>query len=146
MRSVADFLLCLSADDQPLITPKLWRNIAGQAVFQLVVMYALVTQGDALFGVPNHAALWGAPSEHYTIVFNAFVLMQLFNQVHFCIPFKLCTSRSYGGIIGCLCTVSLTAADVGNRAVSKRRSTQGRSTMSRKCWKVYSQTSCSSVF
>lgn len=45
------------------------------------VMYALVAHGDALFGVPSHLALGGAPSEHYTIVFNAFVLMQLFNQV-----------------------------------------------------------------
>ena len=45
------------------------------------VMYALVARGDQLFGVPSHLALGGAPSEHYTIVFNAFVLMQLFNQV-----------------------------------------------------------------
>lgn len=44
-------------------------------------MYALVVHGDTLFGVPSHFALAGAPSEHYTIVFNAFVLMQLFNQV-----------------------------------------------------------------
>ena len=29
---------------------------------------------------PSHASLGGAPSEHYTIVFNAFVLLQLFNQ------------------------------------------------------------------
>lgn len=67
--------------DQPLITPTLWRNIVGQSVFQLGVMYALVAHGDALFGVPSHLSLEGAPSEHYTIVFNAFVLMQLFNQV-----------------------------------------------------------------
>ena len=76
-------LLPVPAGDQPLITPTLWRNIAGQSLFQLGVMYTLVAHGDALFGVPSHAALAGAPSEHYTIVFNAFVLMQLFNQVAF---------------------------------------------------------------
>lgn len=71
--------MCRAADE-PLISPTLWRNIIGQAVFQLAVMYALVTSGDAIFGVPSHAAADG-PSVHYTLVFNAFVLMQLFNQV-----------------------------------------------------------------
>ena len=68
------------AVDQPLVTPALLRNIAGQALFQLVVMWSLVSRGDAIFGVPSHFALGGAPSEHYTIVFNTFVLLQLFNQ------------------------------------------------------------------
>ena len=53
--------------------------MAGQSVFQLAVMYALVFHGDALFGVPPAAAVQG-PSVHYTLVFNAFVMMQLFNQ------------------------------------------------------------------
>ena len=43
-------------------------------------MAALVFKGDAIFGVPSAASVQG-PSEHYTIVFNAFVMMQLFNQV-----------------------------------------------------------------
>ena len=62
------------------MTPALLRNIVGQAAFQLGVMWALVTRGDAIFGVPSHFALGGVPSEHYTIVFNTFVLLQLFNQ------------------------------------------------------------------
>ena len=63
------------------MTPALLRNIVGQAVFQLGVMWVLVSRGDAIFGVPSHFTLGGAPSEHYTIVFNTFVLLQLFNQV-----------------------------------------------------------------
>lgn len=43
-------------------------------------MATLVFKGDAIFGVPAAASVQG-PSEHYTIVFNAFVMMQLFNQV-----------------------------------------------------------------
>ena len=51
------------------------KHIVGQALFQLAVMYGLVFHPE-LLGVPDHATLAGAPSEHYTIVFNAFVLMQ----------------------------------------------------------------------
>ena len=53
--------------------------MAGQSAFQLAAMYALVFHGDALFGVPPAASVQG-PSVHYTLVFNAFVMMQLFNQ------------------------------------------------------------------
>ena len=52
------------------MTPALLRNIVGQAMFQLIVMWTLVSRGDAIFGVPSHLSLGGAPSEHYTIVFN----------------------------------------------------------------------------
>lgn len=55
------------------------KSVAGQSAFQLAVMYALVFHGDALFGVPAAASVQGA-SVHYTLVFNAFVMMQLFNQ------------------------------------------------------------------
>lgn len=55
------------------------KSVAGQSAFQLAVMYALVFHGDALFGVPAATSVQGA-SVHYTLVFNAFVMMQLFNQ------------------------------------------------------------------
>ncbi len=71
---------CLPPGDEPLISGLLWRNIIGQGVFQLGLMYALVTHGDAIFSVPAHASVDG-PSVNYTIVFNIFVLLQLFNQV-----------------------------------------------------------------
>ena len=48
--------------------------MVGQAVYQLGVMCTLIFWGPALLGVQEHAS--GAPSEHYTIVFNSFVLMQ----------------------------------------------------------------------
>ncbi|KAK9828539.1 hypothetical protein WJX72_000653 [[Myrmecia] bisecta] len=66
---------------QSLITPTVLKNIVGQSIFQLGVMYALVFHGDAIFGVPSAASV-GGPSQHYTIVFNTFVLMQLFNQIN----------------------------------------------------------------
>ena len=56
------------------------KHIVGQSLFQLGVMYGLVVYGDQLFGIANGHTVQG-PSQHYTIVFNTFVLMQLFNQV-----------------------------------------------------------------
>lgn len=68
--------------DEPLISNLLWRNIIGQGVFQLSVMFGLVQYGDVLFQVANHTASGGDASVHYTLVFNTFVMMQLFNQVN----------------------------------------------------------------
>ena len=59
------------------------KSIVGQSLFQLGVMYALVYHSDSIFGVPNAATMDG-PSVHGTLVFNSFVLMQLFNQVTTC--------------------------------------------------------------
>ncbi len=56
------------------------KSIVGQSSFQLVVMYTAVFHADVLFGVPN-AGLADGPSLHYSLVFNVFVMMQLFNQV-----------------------------------------------------------------
>ncbi len=69
------------------------KSIAGQSLFQLVVMYAAVFHADALFGVPN-AGLADGPSLHYTLVFNVFVMMQLFNQVSHSIVSWLCLSSA----------------------------------------------------
>ena len=58
------------------------KSIVGQSMFQLGVMYALVYHADAVFGMPSGSAdFMDGPSVHYTLVFNSFVLMQLFNQV-----------------------------------------------------------------
>ena len=59
------------------------KSIVGQSLFQLGVMYALVYHSDAIFAIPHGVAMDGA-SVHRTIVFNTFVLMQLFNQVDPC--------------------------------------------------------------
>ncbi|EIE20267.1 calcium-translocating P-type ATPase [Coccomyxa subellipsoidea C-169] len=66
---------------KPLLTPSILKSIVGQSSFQLVVMYLAVFHADALFGVPN-TGLADGPSLHYTLVFNVFVMMQLFNQVN----------------------------------------------------------------
>lgn len=53
------------------------KHIVGQAAYQLLVMHLLVFHGPELLGVADAATLGGAPSAHYTMVFNTFVLMQV---------------------------------------------------------------------
>ena len=64
-----------------MLCAQVLKGIIGQGVFQLAVMYALVFHGNSIFQVPGAMEHPGQPSVHYTIVFNTFVWMQLFNQV-----------------------------------------------------------------
>jgi P-type Ca2+ transporter type 2B len=59
--------------EESLISPTLLKHMAGQSAYQLVVMGVLVTQGPALLGTE--------PGD-YTLAFNTFVQMQLFNQLN----------------------------------------------------------------
>ena len=61
-------------------TPML-KHILGQAVYQLGVVAWLLVAAPGVLGVPAHVPGAGA-SVHHTLVFNAFVLMQLFNQAN----------------------------------------------------------------
>ena len=57
------------------------KGIVGQGIFQLGTMYALVFLGPSILGITAGSSTNEA-SVHYTLCFNAFVLMQLFNQVN----------------------------------------------------------------
>eukprot|EP00899_Mesostigma_viride_P028596 jgi/Mesvir1/8921/Mv14206-RA.1 len=68
---------------QDILSPQMIKNIAGQALYQIMVMWVLIFNGETLFGIPCGRGLFGEePTVHYTIVFNAFVMMQLFNQIN----------------------------------------------------------------
>ncbi len=82
------------------------KHIVGQSVFQLAVMYGLVFFGDQIFGVPSAHTVQG-PSQHYTLVFNAFVLMQLFNQVRVLQVTSLDTTAICSCIQYCMVSVPL---------------------------------------
>ncbi|GJP36179.1 hypothetical protein CLOM_g20703 [Closterium sp. NIES-68] len=62
----------------PFITPSMWRNIAGQVLFQLLVLALLHRFAAPLFGLQG--ALAGATKR--TLVFNTFVFCQLFNEIN----------------------------------------------------------------
>lgn len=80
LEGAAGWLRIRMRADNCISSSQILKSIAGQSAFQLLVMYATVFHADAVFGVPN-AGLADGPSVHYTLVFNTFVIMQLFNQV-----------------------------------------------------------------
>uniref|UniRef100_A0A665VZ29 Calcium-transporting ATPase n=1 Tax=Echeneis naucrates TaxID=173247 RepID=A0A665VZ29_ECHNA len=70
--------------NKPLISRTMMKNILGQGVYQLVIIFSLLFAGEKLFDIDSgrNTPLHAPPSEHYTIVFNTFVMMQLFNEIN----------------------------------------------------------------
>ena len=61
--------------DAFIISPVMWRNIGFQSVYQVLVLLLLLYSDDYL------SMSW-SQTEHYTVIFNSFVFMQLFNEVN----------------------------------------------------------------
>ncbi|XP_024283541.1 plasma membrane calcium-transporting ATPase 1 isoform X3 [Oncorhynchus tshawytscha] len=70
--------------NKPLISRTMMKNILGHAVYQLTIIFTLLFAGENIFNIDSgrNAPLHSPPSEHYTIVFNVFVMMQLFNEIN----------------------------------------------------------------
>ncbi|KAJ7324279.1 hypothetical protein JRQ81_017299 [Phrynocephalus forsythii] len=70
--------------NKPLISHTMMKNIFCHAIYQLAVVFTLVFAGEKLFEIENGriAPLEAPPTEHYTIVFNTFVMMQICNEVN----------------------------------------------------------------
>ncbi|XP_041835227.1 plasma membrane calcium-transporting ATPase 1-like isoform X1 [Melanotaenia boesemani] len=70
--------------DKPLISRTMMKNILGHAVYQLITIFTLLFAGETMFDIDSgrNAPLHSPPSQHYTIVFNVFVMMQLFNEIN----------------------------------------------------------------
>ena len=63
-----------------LISRTMMKNIIGHAVYQITVIFTILFAGPTLFsidnGIPKHNNF--KPSQHFTMIFNSFVLMTLF--------------------------------------------------------------------
>ncbi|KAF7116581.1 hypothetical protein RHSIM_RhsimUnG0023300 [Rhododendron simsii] len=57
---------------KPLITNVMWRNLLSQAAYQIAVLLTLQFQGEAIFNVSSKV--------NDTMIFNVFVLCQVFNE------------------------------------------------------------------
>uniref|UniRef100_A0A8C6TAF5 Calcium-transporting ATPase n=1 Tax=Neogobius melanostomus TaxID=47308 RepID=A0A8C6TAF5_9GOBI len=70
--------------NKPLISRTMTKNILGHAIYQLVIIFTLLFTGEHMFDIDSgrDAPLHAPPSVHYTIVFNVFVLMQIFNEIN----------------------------------------------------------------
>jgi P-type Ca2+ transporter type 2C len=60
--------------DASLISRPMWRNILCQATYQLIVLVFLLNKGPKLFDCEDGS------NHHFTIIFNAFVFCQVFNE------------------------------------------------------------------
>jgi hypothetical protein len=60
------------------------KNILGQAVYQLVITFGMMFYGNIIFDLDDgkNVPLSAPPSVHFTMIFNAFVMMTLFNEIN----------------------------------------------------------------
>lgn len=75
-----------------MITRRMWANMLGQAAYQIAVVMILLFAGPSLFGFKpgwmvekNDSYYPGYKKEnsvHYTLIFNTFVWMTLFNEIN----------------------------------------------------------------
>ena len=67
-----------------LISRYMWLYIIGHSTYQLIVMLVLVFAGDTLFDIDSGRGreLRDPPTEHFTLVFNTFVWLQVFNEIN----------------------------------------------------------------
>lgn len=60
--------------DASLISRPMWRNILFQATYQLFTLVFLLNKGPAIFNCEDGSR------HHFTIIFNTFVFLQVFNE------------------------------------------------------------------
>ncbi|CAK4629340.1 unnamed protein product, partial [Aphanomyces euteiches] len=68
-----------------LVSERMMKHIIGQGIFQLVIILLMTFVGDKIFGIPpgrKGKRIGSDPTVHYTMVFNTFVFLQLFNEIN----------------------------------------------------------------
>ncbi|EGB12861.1 hypothetical protein AURANDRAFT_19161, partial [Aureococcus anophagefferens] len=65
---------------RPMITRVMWHNMLGQAAYQLVVVCFLLFSEPIMDQLKHQNEAVEEGTRHFTVVFNTFVLMQLFNE------------------------------------------------------------------
>nr|QFR55262.1 PMCA2 [Onchidium reevesii] len=71
---------------KPLISRTMAKNILCHAVYQLTVIAVLLFRGPELFGIDDGIQdvenVHAPPTAHFTMIFNTFVMMTLFNEIN----------------------------------------------------------------
>ena len=67
---------------KPLISRTMLKNIVGHSFYQLTIMLVILFYGKPLFKLNEWAYEKKGPSTHGTLLFNAFVFMQIFNEIN----------------------------------------------------------------
>ena len=68
---------------KPLISRAMWRFMLGHAIYQLIMLFVLLFAGHTLFDIENGKDVdRDEQSQHFTIIFNTFVFLQIGNEVN----------------------------------------------------------------
>jgi Ca2+ transporting ATPase len=73
------------ARDEYMITPYMWRNIMCQSLLHVTFLILFLFYGDVWLGIPsgrNNLEWTFENGIHYTLFFEIFVFLQLFNEVN----------------------------------------------------------------
>ncbi|ESO99441.1 hypothetical protein LOTGIDRAFT_186814 [Lottia gigantea] len=68
-----------------LISSTMWKNIIGGSIYQLIVIFVILFAGPDLFQIDDgkeNTSVHAPSTQHFTIIFNTFVMMTLFNEVN----------------------------------------------------------------
>ncbi|XP_038068879.1 plasma membrane calcium-transporting ATPase 2-like isoform X2 [Patiria miniata] len=67
-----------------LISKVMIKSIVGHTIYQLIVIFVILFAGPSLFNIEDgkSGGPTGAPTVHFTLIFNTFVLMQIFNEIN----------------------------------------------------------------
>ena len=65
----------------------MWKNIISQGCLQIFILGTILFKGPQLFNIQssigvNHMNWNDETGKHYSIFFNVFVLLQIFNEVN----------------------------------------------------------------
>lgn len=69
---------------KPLVTAEIFENVCKQAIFQSAILVSILYWGPGMFQTEDarFLTLDSPPSQHYTIIFNTFAFMLLFNEIN----------------------------------------------------------------
>jgi len=69
---------------KPLISRTMMKNILGHAIYQIAVILSLLFVGEKFLDIDSgrYAPMHSPPSQHFTVIFNTFVMMTLFNEIN----------------------------------------------------------------
>lgn len=113
-------------EDYQFLDPRgpMLKHVVGQAVYQLSALTWMLVAAPAALGIDPHIPGAG-PSLHHTLIFNAFVQMQLFNQVNArCIGDEgdvargLSTAGLFLGVLGAEAVLQAAIVEWGGAAFS----------------------------
>lgn len=70
--------------NKSLVSRQMWVFILGHSAYQLIVLFTLLYAGSSLLNIDDgrFRALRATPGQHFTLIFNTFVFMQIFNEIN----------------------------------------------------------------